>query len=84
MAFPAHVGLSLARSDRARWVTALMHREREQPDSTPRGGRGQRGHVHGLPLSLGCTDPMFLTGSVLPCRPEPSGDNPCLHGQAGR
>lgn len=31
---------SLARSDRARWVTALMHREREQPDTTPRGGTG--------------------------------------------
>lgn len=40
MAFPGHVGLSFARSERARWVTALMHRERERPDSTPRGGRG--------------------------------------------
>uniref|UniRef100_A0A803YS80 Rho guanine nucleotide exchange factor 16 n=1 Tax=Meleagris gallopavo TaxID=9103 RepID=A0A803YS80_MELGA len=28
-------------SDRARWVTALMHREREQPDSTPRGDLSQ-------------------------------------------
>ncbi|XP_015738022.1 rho guanine nucleotide exchange factor 16 isoform X2 [Coturnix japonica] len=28
-------------SDRARWVTALMHREQEQPDSTPRGDLSQ-------------------------------------------
>uniref|UniRef100_A0A8B9V6H2 Rho guanine nucleotide exchange factor 16 n=1 Tax=Anas zonorhyncha TaxID=75864 RepID=A0A8B9V6H2_9AVES len=28
-------------SDRARWVTALMHREREQPDTTPRGDLSQ-------------------------------------------
>lgn len=37
---PCTSQFSLARSDRARWVTALMHREREQPDTTPRGGTG--------------------------------------------
>ncbi|KAM6241123.1 rho guanine nucleotide exchange factor 16 [Porphyrio hochstetteri] len=28
-------------SDRARWVTALMHREREKPDTTPKGELSQ-------------------------------------------
>ncbi|XP_035200609.1 rho guanine nucleotide exchange factor 16 isoform X2 [Oxyura jamaicensis] len=28
-------------SDRARWMAALMHREREQPDTTPRGDLSQ-------------------------------------------
>lgn len=26
------------RSDRARWMAALMHREKENPDTTPKGG----------------------------------------------
>lgn len=160
---PCTSQFSLARSDRARWVTALMHREREQPDTTPRGGtgvqippfcpvctrsclRGSWGHIDGeeessgyralLVRSFSRSDiSLFLTQStntfprrdrrkpggglgcssashthagqgsagslactgrcstavpshplsflVLPCRPEPGGDNPCLHGQAG-
>ncbi|NXP50204.1 ARHGG factor, partial [Heliornis fulica] len=28
-------------SDRARWITALMHREKEQPDTTPKGDLSQ-------------------------------------------
>ncbi|NXP08109.1 ARHGG factor, partial [Thinocorus orbignyianus] len=28
-------------SDRARWITALMHREREKPDTTPKGDLSQ-------------------------------------------
>ncbi|NWU93964.1 ARHGG factor, partial [Upupa epops] len=28
-------------SDRARWITALMHREKEQPDPTPKGELSQ-------------------------------------------
>ncbi|XP_010003585.1 PREDICTED: rho guanine nucleotide exchange factor 16 [Chaetura pelagica] len=28
-------------SDRARWITALMHREKEKPDTTPRGDLSQ-------------------------------------------
>ncbi|KFQ70041.1 Rho guanine nucleotide exchange factor 16, partial [Phaethon lepturus] len=27
-------------SDRARWIAALMHREKEEPDTTPKGGTG--------------------------------------------
>ncbi|KQK75794.1 hypothetical protein AAES_161139 [Amazona aestiva] len=32
---------SSARSDRARWITALMHREKEKPDTTPKGDLSQ-------------------------------------------
>ncbi|NWU61170.1 ARHGG factor, partial [Pterocles burchelli] len=28
-------------SDRARWITALMHREKEKPDTTPKGDLSQ-------------------------------------------
>ncbi|XP_042687256.1 rho guanine nucleotide exchange factor 16 isoform X1 [Centrocercus urophasianus] len=55
-------------SDRARWVTALMHREREQPDSTPRGDLSQveitRAYVakQADEISLQQADVMLLLG----------------------
>lgn len=54
-----------ARSDRARWIAALMHREKEKPDTTPKGGTGTLEVRPGCAGLSGCAR-AFAGGGVYP------------------